>query len=210
MIIRYIIFGLLFFILTNYLAFAATVTLYLKNGRKVQGNLISEDSARIKLEVGGIPYTYYRDEIAKIDDGRVTGPVPLAELVDRSLRAVENIPPSKRDLIFRLMDANGTRASMGRIFAQILKDIPAESAATFNEIFKVDEVLLRLVPIYDKYYTDEELKELITFYRSPVGRKVIETIPSIMQEAMMVSANYFKERIPENLLSTPSSPLTTP
>ena len=203
--IRKLIFYLIIFAFCGDVALAAPVTLYLKNGRKIQGEIISEEPYRIKINVDGIPYTYYRDEIDKIDDDRTKGTVPLAELVNRSLRAVENIPVSKRDLILRLMQANGTRESMGRIFAQIIKGVPPENAATFNEIFKVDEVLLRLVPIYDKYYTDDDLGELINFYRSPVGQKVIAATPAIMQEAMTVSANYFKERIPENLPRTPSA-----
>ncbi|MFN7927058.1 MAG: DUF2059 domain-containing protein [Blastocatellia bacterium] len=43
-------------------------------------------------------------------------------------------------------------------------------------------------PIYDKYYSADELKELVVFYRSPVGRKWVENVPSITQEAMQKSS----------------------
>lgn len=183
---------------------AAAVTLVLKSGRKVQGELISQDNIRVKISVGGIPYTYYRDEIEKIDDGRVgTGPISLEKLVDKSLRSVESIPPVKVELIQRFMGINGTRESMARIFAQIVKEAPPEAVDSFNQIFKVDEVLLRLVPIYDKYYTEEELREFIAFYGTPAAQKMISATPNIMQEAMDVSAQYFRERIPQDSSQIP-------
>jgi hypothetical protein len=38
-------------------------------------------------------------------------------------------------------------------------------------------------PIYDEYFSEEELREMLVFYRTPVGRKSIEVMPSLMQEA---------------------------
>lgn len=38
-------------------------------------------------------------------------------------------------------------------------------------------------PLYDKYFSEEELREMLAFYRTPVGRKSIEVMPSLMQEA---------------------------
>jgi hypothetical protein len=38
-------------------------------------------------------------------------------------------------------------------------------------------------PLYDKYFSEEELREMLVFYSTPVGRKNIEVMPSLMQEA---------------------------
>ena len=38
--------------------------------------------------------------------------------------------------------------------------------------------------LYDKYFTNDEIKGLIEFYESPVGKKAIEVLPAITQEAM--------------------------
>jgi uncharacterized protein len=40
-----------------------------------------------------------------------------------------------------------------------------------------------LYPIYDKVYTEQELKDLIAFYGTPTGKKVIETMPQLFAEA---------------------------
>ncbi len=39
-------------------------------------------------------------------------------------------------------------------------------------------------PIYAKYFSEEELREMLAFYRTPVGRRSIEVMPSLMQEAV--------------------------
>jgi hypothetical protein len=38
------------------------------------------------------------------------------------------------------------------------------------------------VPVYDKYLTEEEVKGLIRFYSSPLGRKSVEVVPQMMAE----------------------------
>ncbi len=38
-------------------------------------------------------------------------------------------------------------------------------------------------PLYDKYFSEEELREMLAFYSTPVGRKSIEVMSSLMQEA---------------------------
>jgi len=38
-------------------------------------------------------------------------------------------------------------------------------------------------PLYDKYFSEAELRQMVAFYRTPAGRKSIEVMPSLMQEA---------------------------
>ena len=39
------------------------------------------------------------------------------------------------------------------------------------------------LPLYAKTFSEEELGQMLAFYRTPVGRKTIEVMPSLMQEA---------------------------
>lgn len=41
-----------------------------------------------------------------------------------------------------------------------------------------------LFPLYKEHYTAEELKEVIAFYQSPVGQKMVRLSPQIMQQFM--------------------------
>lgn len=56
---------------------------------------------------------------------------------------------------------------------------------TINEYEKkydVDKVTEQLVALYDKHYTDEEIKSLLQFYGSPLGQKVAAESPKIFRE----------------------------
>ena len=50
-----------------------------------------------------------------------------------------------------------------------------------------------VIPIYDKYYTETEIKELTDFYATPIGRKVITVTPLISQESMQAGQKWGKE-----------------
>jgi uncharacterized protein len=56
---------------------------------------------------------------------------------------------------------------------------------TINEYEKrydVDRVNEQLVILYDKHYTDEDIKGLLQFYGSPLGQKVAAESPKIFRE----------------------------
>lgn len=42
-------------------------------------------------------------------------------------------------------------------------------------------------PIFNKYYTENELKDLIAFYKTPTGKKAISVMPQIASESMQLS-----------------------
>jgi uncharacterized protein len=39
------------------------------------------------------------------------------------------------------------------------------------------------IELYDKYFTEDEIKGLIQFYQSPLGQKAIKTLPALTQES---------------------------
>ncbi len=41
-----------------------------------------------------------------------------------------------------------------------------------------------IIPIYEKYYTEEDVQGLIKFYNTPVGEKVIASLPQVTAESM--------------------------
>lgn len=38
--------------------------------------------------------------------------------------------------------------------------------------------------VYDKYFTEAELKDMIAFYKTPTGKKTIEVMPKLMADVM--------------------------
>lgn len=54
-----------------------------------------------------------------------------------------------------------------------------------------------LYPIYQKHYTLSEVNGLISFYETPLGRKVISTLPLITQESMLAGQQWGESLAPK-------------
>jgi hypothetical protein len=52
----------------------------------------------------------------------------------------------------------------------------------YEKKFDVDAVTEQLISVYDKHYTDDEIKGLLQFYGSPLGQKVAGESPKIGRE----------------------------
>jgi hypothetical protein len=47
-----------------------------------------------------------------------------------------------------------------------------------------------VVPIYDKYYSDDEVKQLIQLYQTPIGQKMLAVLPKITKESQEAGENW--------------------
>ena len=61
-----------------------------------------------------------------------------------------------------------------------------EVAANLNKVFapRTADVLNEIARLYASRFTEAELKEIVTFYRTPTGKKVITLEPEIFDDAM--------------------------
>jgi hypothetical protein len=51
------------------------------------------------------------------------------------------------------------------------------------------------VPLYDRYFAETELREIVAFYRTPTGRKMIAVLPSLMQDGLESSAPQLEPKL---------------
>jgi hypothetical protein len=58
---------------------------------------------------------------------------------------------------------------------------------SYQKKFDVDRLTEQLVTIYDKHYTDDEIKAMLQFYGSPIGQKVAAESPKITREIQAAS-----------------------
>ena len=108
--------------------------------------------------------------------------------------------PDKKALILKFIDVFGTRQALTNNFEMMLKQVEKEKpdeAQKIRQRVKVDEIIERLLPIYDRNFTSEDLKAFIDFYGSPEGKKLIVTIPELMKESVSISVKYMEEKFPE-------------
>jgi len=78
-------------------------------------------------------------------------------------------------------------------FKKSFPDVDEKFWDDFMREIKPEDLDALIIPIYDKYYTEEEIKQLIKFYNSPIGKKSIDKMPAIMQESMEVGQNWGRE-----------------
>ena len=50
-----------------------------------------------------------------------------------------------------------------------------------------------LVPIYKNHFTEQDLKEAVELYKTPIGKKISEKTPIIAQETMQASMQWGME-----------------
>jgi hypothetical protein len=48
-----------------------------------------------------------------------------------------------------------------------------------------------IYPLYDKFYTEHELKDLLVFYATPTGKKMIKTMPAVFAESNRLASEKF-------------------
>lgn len=58
---------------------------------------------------------------------------------------------------------------------------------------------VELVNIYDKHFTQGEIQDLIEFYESPTGKKILEKNPEITKELMSSMMTKYMPEIQKNL-----------
>ena len=92
-----------------------------------------------------------------------------------------------RHLIELTGAANISADALRQIIAPLrngFPQVPEEFWDTFIKEVHSDELIDLVVPIYDKYYTRQEIQDLTTFYQSPVGQKTIKVLPKLSAEAI--------------------------
>jgi pyruvate-formate lyase-activating enzyme len=78
-------------------------------------------------------------------------------------------------------------------FKKVYPSVPDEFWEGFKKELNSEVLVEMVIPIYDKYYTETEIKELTDFYATPIGRKVITVTPLISQESMQAGQKWGKE-----------------
>ena len=102
--------------------------------------------------------------------------------------------------IRQLMNMMGS----GQLGVQVVKNIIASYKKQMPDVdpkfwddfvndVKPDDLVNLVVPIYAKYFTDDDIKGMMAFYNSPVGKKLIANLPLITQESMQVGGAWGKQ-----------------
>ncbi len=123
------------------------------------------------------------EKVMEAQFGQMEGMFP--EMMKSSFPTVATMSKEMQDEIQKKAVASGIHA-MKRI-----RELYAQKI-DFGTI--VEQIYL---PIYDTYFSAEEVKDLLNFYQSPTGKKFISSTPLFTQEAMQKSNEVLLPKVME-------------
>ena len=100
----------------------------------------------------------------------------------------------------RFMEASGAAKlmtqmldSMIQSMGSTMKEVPPEFWTEFRKEVKVNDLIDKIIPVYQKHFTSAEMNQLVQFYESPAGKKLTQEQPMIMQESMKIGQAWGQE-----------------
>jgi hypothetical protein len=94
----------------------------------------------------------------------------------RKLLVITGAPELGRQMMEQTLPA--MKAAMPQVSEQFWTDFMAEA--------DMKDFVELVVPIYERHFTHEEVRGLLQFYETPLGQKLIQTMPQILQESVGV------------------------
>lgn len=130
-----------------------------------------------------------------------------------SIAFAGQISPEKKADILRLLEITGSmdlaKNAADLTSQQMIDTIKKESPNVDPRVFTIvseethkvigenmDAFVDRMVPIYDKYYTDEDIRGLVEFYGTPLGKKMLSVLPVTMQESIVAGQKWGEGLVP--------------
>lgn len=78
-------------------------------------------------------------------------------------------------------------------FKGMLPKVPDNFWREFMNEANMDDLMDRMVPVYDKYLSHDDIKELVKFYESPAGKKYVKALPQISKKSMAIGQEWGEE-----------------
>jgi uncharacterized protein len=143
----------------------------------------------------------------------------MALLSSQRLACSQTIAPEFKADIERLMEISGA-ASLGEQMANLASssvleamkaqsDVPDRVFVIVREVLRQefakaftdpDGIRAKQVELYAKYFTHEEVRGLLAFYQTDVGKKAIKVLPALVQEGAAIGQEWATANMPRMLM----------
>jgi hypothetical protein len=81
------------------------------------------------------------------------------------------------------------------------EDIVASAFGTLFTNYPIDDVLRDMIPIYQSHFSESDLNQIVAFYSTPVGQKVLKEMPAMSAEGIRISNTRLQPQIDEMMKS---------
>ncbi len=80
-------------------------------------------------------------------------------------------------------------------------EIIADIVGEVKEILDMEGLIAltkkKSIELYIQNFTEEEITEIVAFYKSEVGQKMVDSMPKIMQQTLPLGQKYAAEKMPK-------------
>ncbi len=125
---------------------------------------------------------------------------PESQASQRSADASAKVDSTKEADIRQLMDVTGAKdlgkqlmdAGIAQFRASVTESQPDNPRAKqfadafaqrFEKHFDPHALTETVIPIYDKHLSSEDLRELLAYYQSPFGQRMLKVLPEVARES---------------------------
>jgi len=132
----------------------------------------------------------------------VTEAVKLAESTSQAmmLQMEQEFPKIMEQLMAQQISENQLTPAQrntlqndySKISGRMLKGFREKVFGTINYAQVLEQISLEL---YDKYFTEDELKDMLEFYKTPTGKKTIQVMPKLATDSIQRSSEIMLPKI---------------
>ena len=93
---------------------------------------------------------------------------------------------------------NTTAEQKKQALAKMESELPNVVGAmqgVLNDPTMIDDILAETVPLYARTFSADEIKQMTAFYRTPVGAKMLATMPQLMSQGMQIGQQVVMRRV---------------
>ncbi len=66
---------------------------------------------------------------------------------------------------------------------------------------KIEEIIERMTDLYERYWGEEEIDEMLVFFKSPVGQKLMVSGENLTRKLMSIMDAYIMEKMQETKIN---------
>lgn len=99
----------------------------------------------------------------------------------------------KHEEIVKMLKITGVEKMMTQMVSQMVSTFKSKETGVPDAFWTKLEASLdakgmieKLIPVYDKHYSLEDLKAVNAFYSTPAGQHLLASMPEVMQESMAI------------------------
>ena len=123
-----------------------------------------------------------------------------------------NAQTTKEIKIAELLETMGSTQAMKTSYEYMIEHykksnptISAEYWEKATSLVNYEDLVQKLVPVYSKHFSEQEIEDLIAFYQTATGKQMITKMPAILQESMQIGQTWgieLAEKIEKKLPQT--------